>query len=98
LDCEAARLKIRYIDVMKVDVDGYEPQVFKGASQLLTDRRIGAILCEFAAEWLSAAVASIDELEGMLTSKGFVTRAIYGAEMAGNRWLVQSSRLGSSLV
>ncbi len=55
LDSEAERLGIRHIDVMKIDVEGYEPQVFKGASQLLEEGRIGAILCEFVYEWLSAS-------------------------------------------
>jgi FkbM family methyltransferase len=92
LDSEAERLGIRHIDVMKIDVEGYEPQVFKGASQLLEEGRIGAILCEFVYEWLSAAGSSTDELERMLTSRGFVQREMYGAEIAGQRWLVRSSR------
>ena len=92
LDSEAERLGIRHIDVMKIDVEGYEPLVFQGASQLLEEGRIGAILCEFASTWLSAAGSSTDELERLLTSKGFVRREMYGAEMAGDRWLVRSSR------
>jgi FkbM family methyltransferase len=92
LDSEAERLGIRHIDVMKIDVEGYEPQVFKGASQLLEEGRIGAILCEFVSEWLSAAGSSTGELERMLTSKGFVRREMYGAETAGDRWLVRSFR------
>src|SRR5579872_5541813 len=31
LDSEAERLGIRHIDVMKVDIEGYEPQLFQGA-------------------------------------------------------------------
>jgi len=92
LDSEAERLGIRRIDVMKIDVEGYEPRVFKGASQLLEQGRIGAILCEFVAEWLSAAGSSIGELGRTLASKGFVNRETYGTEMAGDRWLVRSPR------
>lgn len=90
LDSEAERLGIR--DVMKIDVEGYEPQVFKGASRLLKEGRIGAILCEFVSEWLTAAGSSTGELERMLTSRGFVQRAMYGAAIAGDRWLVRPSR------
>jgi len=43
-------------------------------------------------KWLSAAGSSTGELERMLTSKGFVRREMYGVEMAGDRWLVRSSR------
>jgi FkbM family methyltransferase len=92
LDSEAERLGIRHIDIMKIDVEGYEPQVFKGAARLLEEGRIGAILCEFVAEWLSAAGSSIGELERILASKGFVSRETYGTESAGDRWLVRSPR------
>ena len=90
LDNEAKRLGIRHIDVMKIDVEGYEPRVFKGASHLLEQGRIGAILCEFVSEWLSAGGSSTGELELVLKSRGFVRREMYGSEMAGDRWLVRS--------
>jgi len=54
LDAEAEPLAIRHIDVMKIDVDGYESEVFKGCSRLLEENRIGAILCEFSVHWLAA--------------------------------------------
>lgn len=91
LDGEAERLGIRHIDVMKVDIEGYEPQLFQGASRLLREGRIGAMLCEFAAEWLAAGGSSIEELERIVTSQGFVQRAIYGSETAGDRWFAYAS-------
>ena len=46
LDAYAARLGLETIDVLKVDVEGYEPFVFQGAAGLLGDGRVGAIVCE----------------------------------------------------
>ncbi len=46
LDANAARPGLETIDVLKVDVEGYEPFVFQGAAGLLGDGRVGAIVCE----------------------------------------------------
>jgi FkbM family methyltransferase len=90
LDQEAERLSIRHIDVMKIDVDGYESEVFKGASKLLQDGRIGAILCEFSAHWLGQVGSSNDELERFFASRGFIQRGLYGDELLGDRWFVRA--------
>jgi hypothetical protein len=46
LDAEAARLGLERIDLLKIDVEGYEAEVLAGASELLGAGRIGAVLCE----------------------------------------------------
>ena len=38
---------IEYIDFIKIDVEGYELEVLKGASRLLSEKRIGIIQFEF---------------------------------------------------
>ncbi|MFO0810547.1 MAG: FkbM family methyltransferase [Gemmataceae bacterium] len=40
------------IDLLKIDVEGYEPEVLAGAKRLLGGGRIRAILCEFNEYWL----------------------------------------------
>jgi FkbM family methyltransferase len=90
LDSEAERLGLGHIDVMKIDVDGYESEVFKGSSKLLEEGRIGAILCEFSVHWLGEVGSSSDELERFFVSRGFIQRGVYGTELLGDRWFVRA--------
>ncbi len=46
LETLAALLGAESIDVLKIDVEGYELKVLQGAATLLTQRRIGAIVLE----------------------------------------------------
>ena len=50
------------IDLMKIDVEGYEPEVFAGAARTLADGKIKAVLCEFNAHWLARAGTSPREM------------------------------------
>jgi len=70
LDDEAARLGIEHIDLMKIDVEGYEPKVLAAAARLLRERRIRAILCEFNEMWLRKAGSSPDALEALILQAG----------------------------
>jgi FkbM family methyltransferase len=47
LDDAAAEVGVTYIDFLKIDVEGGELAVLKGASRLLRDKRIGCIQFEF---------------------------------------------------
>jgi len=70
LDREAIRLGLERIDFLKLDVEGSEPQILVGAQRLLSERRIGAILCEFNEPWLRAAGSSSDSLDTQLRAAG----------------------------
>ena len=72
LDDEAARLGVDRIDLIKIDVEGFEPKVLMGARRLLRERRIRAILCEFNADWLRKAGSSPESLEGLIAEAGLV--------------------------
>lgn len=63
---------VERIDLLKVDVEGYEPRVFAGASIALTSRRIRAILCEFNDYWLRKAGSTPEALWQVLSFAGFV--------------------------
>jgi FkbM family methyltransferase len=62
---------IERIDVLKIDVEGYEPKVLQGATQALSKGNIRAILCEFNDVWLEAADSSSGALLSLLRSHGF---------------------------
>lgn len=63
--------RVDQVDLLKIDVEGWEPRVFKGASQALASGRIKAILCEFNDYWLRAGGSSPQALWKMLTGFGF---------------------------
>jgi len=60
------------VDLMKVDVEGHELNVFKGAEKSIRDGRIRAILCEFNEGYQAGAGWSCGELEQWFRDSGFV--------------------------
>jgi FkbM family methyltransferase len=63
--------RIRHVDLLKIDVEGWEPRVVAGASRALASGRIGAILCEFNGYWLRANGSSSQTLLKTLMHFGF---------------------------
>ncbi len=45
---------VDHVDLMKIDVEGFEPNVIRGAGGYLKTGKIRAILCEFNNYWLEA--------------------------------------------
>ena len=70
-DC-LAEWSVDHVDLLKIDVEGYEPKVFAGAAKTLAAGRIGAILCEFNDYWLRADGSSPQALWQTLADVGFV--------------------------
>ena len=62
---------IDHVDLMKIDVEGFEPNVIRGAESYLQSGRIHAILCEFNRLWLEANNSSPDELYEEIARYGF---------------------------
>ena len=71
LDSFFADLDIAQIDLLKIDVEGFEPDVVRGADRLLRSGRISSILCEFNDHWLSRRGTSSEELYSTIRSYGF---------------------------
>jgi FkbM family methyltransferase len=84
---------ISVVDLIKIDVEGFELEVLRGAESSLRSGRIRAILCEFNDVWLQRAGSSPAELLQMILDAGFQdTSGLTGFE-AGcvqNRFLVCS--------
>jgi FkbM family methyltransferase len=76
LDAYADRLGLQSIDVLKVDVEGYEPFVFKGASRLLREGRIEAVVCEMNEPLLRLRGFTRLELASLLAETGYVPKLI----------------------
>jgi FkbM family methyltransferase len=69
-DC-LAEWQLDRIDLLKVDVEGYEPRVFAGGEQALVQGQIRAILCEFNDPWLQLAGSNAQALYERLADWGF---------------------------
>jgi FkbM family methyltransferase len=71
LDRMAEQLNIKQIDFMKIDVDGFEPEVLKGAAGLIAAGRISTIMLECAEYWFKRMNTSTVEIVDQLRSNGF---------------------------
>jgi hypothetical protein len=71
LDDLLARESVDRIDLMKIDVEGYETKALRGARASLRGGVIRSILCEVNDPWLRAAGSSPAELVGLLREAGF---------------------------
>jgi FkbM family methyltransferase len=71
LDRYAAESGIERVDVMKVDVEGLEPLVIRGAAGLIGEGAVRALVCEFNRDALERSGSSVAELAGLVTDLGF---------------------------
>lgn len=74
---------VRHIDLLKSDTEGYELEVLKGATRLLTEKRIDAIYVECAVARFHRHVSATDLLE-FLKTYGFRLYGLYEQHGAQN--------------
>lgn len=77
LDAVAAEYQVETIDLLKIDVQGYELEVLKGASQMLSARRIRVIVLEVNFAPLYERQASFQDISTFLQSHGFSLSCLY---------------------
>jgi FkbM family methyltransferase len=88
LDNVAEQLNIMHIDLMKIDVDGLEPLVLKGASNLIARGGISNILMECDENSFNALGTSAFEIIDYLKASGFLrvrrigSAAIYASSLS----------------
>jgi FkbM family methyltransferase len=83
--------EVGVVDLVKIDVEGYEPHILRGGVRSLAARRIRAVLCEFNDFWLRRLGSSPQEVHEMLTAAGFVDQngsPRFSAGCLVNRFLV----------
>lgn len=71
LDAFCHENKIEVIDILKIDVEGAELYVLKGAEELLLQRKIKLIFLEICPENISELSIKIDEIFSFLVSHGY---------------------------
>ena len=62
---------IDVIDLLKLDVDGFETKVARGAAESLRSGRVKNVIVELNDHWLSASGSSAQELTALLHAAGF---------------------------
>ena len=83
LDDEIERQGIDFVDFLKIDVEGYEMSVLKGASRALAEGRIGVVLFEFGAHQ-GGEGGSFKDFHALLSGHGYhVYKAMRGTNFFG---------------
>ncbi|MFT7160305.1 MAG: FkbM family methyltransferase [Bacteroidia bacterium] len=77
LDKYCERNKIEIIDLLKIDTEGYELEVLKGALKTIKNNKIKLILCEVGFSRRYKRHTCISELNDFLSEKGFCFFHIY---------------------
>jgi FkbM family methyltransferase len=93
LDTVLRNLAVHRIDLMKVDVEGHELGVFRGAERAISEKRIRAILVEFNEGYQKGAGGSCAELERWFSENRFVLAETFSSKWGPrvhNRLYVQS--------
>lgn len=72
LDDYCANHQIEHIDLIKIDVEGFEPEVLRGLSDLFARGAVAAILCELNPHWLKLKNETVAELNDLICGFGFV--------------------------
>jgi FkbM family methyltransferase len=62
---------INRVDLLKMDVEGFEPNILTGAVDALEDGHVGAIFCELNDYWLRQNNSTPQELFDQICSFGF---------------------------
>ena len=71
LDQLASARGLDRIDVIKLDVEGYEPEALRGAEALLRAGRVGTVICELNDDLLAGIGWSGERLERHLAERGY---------------------------
>lgn len=86
-DC-AEEWGIRTIDLLKIDVDGFETPIIRGARKLLAAGRIRNIIIEYVDYWLQESGSSAEALTALIES--------YGLKEQKSRYRIAEQVLGKS--
>ena len=80
--------EIKSIDLLKIDVDGFETRIIAGAQETLRRGIVRNLVIEFNDHWLHETGSSPERLRGMIEQTGLVDRT--------GRWKVAARLMGAS--
>ena len=77
LDSFSREQKTEFIHILKSDTQGYDFEVFKGASELMKENRIGLIYFEFIFSDMYKDLPPFHDVFGYLSENGFALVTLY---------------------
>jgi FkbM family methyltransferase len=72
LDSHPALANLPAIDMMKIDVEGFEPNALRGMCASLMSGKVKYLMCEFNSGWLEANGSSCSQLLELIKGMNFV--------------------------
>jgi FkbM family methyltransferase len=81
LDRFTAENNIECIDLLKVDTEGFDLEVLKGAEQLLSEKRVAFVLVEVGFHPGDTRHVLFDDVRAYLLGKGFAVFGIYDQQL-----------------
>ena len=85
IDAVCASLGIGRITLLKIDVEGAEPSVLRGARRMLEAKAIDAIYLEFVPEFMREMKESVEAVAEAIYALGYVAFRIEADGVVGNR-------------
>jgi hypothetical protein len=86
LDAYCQQAAINRIDLLKIDVQGFEPSVLKGARETLADRKIGCVVREVTFIPVYESQPKVDDLHALFAEQQYDLMGFYDfAYSAKNR-------------
>jgi FkbM family methyltransferase len=77
VDCYAAKHALTHIDLLKIDTQGFDLEVLRGAAEMLRRCAVGTLLIEVNFISLYEGQASFGDIERFLAEKGYGLLALY---------------------
>lgn len=87
VDSYLAKEKIEHINLIKIDTEGFDLNVLKGASETLIEGRVDFIVCEIDFLYESSK-GNFEEINRYLQSKGYLLSGIYDNYYWGTKFIL----------
>lgn len=94
LDAYCVRHEIKQIDLLKIDTEGYELSVLKGAENMLNQRKISFVYCEVGFMKSNNRNTNLAELTEYLAAKNYFFYGLY--QLDAHDWY-NGNHLGNAL-